>query len=205
MRTSQILLLLISLLSLSLAASTPPGGSRSASYNTNPGKTSSTRQTVEDGNRGPHPLGPGKTKEPVSGTTQTEGDLSDPSYGSISEEPPKPYYGGEPIPDDGSDDGDDDEPDQTPTFTFEDASETPAAQEERSTTIEVEANGVSMTTTRDANSLDSSMPTPLSIPTSASSSSEETETTPSSGAGMDLADMSLLGLLVAVGMGVLAY
>ncbi|KAL8889730.1 MAG: hypothetical protein Q9215_003027 [Flavoplaca cf. flavocitrina] len=204
MRTSQILLLLISLLSLSLAASTPPGGSRSASYNTNPGKTSGTRQTVEGGPQGPggpiRPTGPKneRHKKKGEGTTVPDQDPISENSGGESTESYTPE-----IPE--TDDRTDQAEDQTPTFTFEDASETPAAQEERSRPIEMEANGVSMTMTRDANSLDSSMPTPLSIPTSASSSSEETETTPSSGAGMDLADMSLLGLLVAVGMGVLAY
>lgn len=95
-----------------------------------------------------------------------------------------------------TDDGDDDEPndelDGTPTSPRKGASETTAAQEERSTTIEAEADEVST-------------PTSPFIQASARASSEETVTTQASGAGMDSADMSLLGLLVAVGMGVLAY
>ena len=177
MRTLQIFLLLLSLLSISLALSTPPGGSGSASHYTNTGKTSSTRGTVENSHQGPHPPGPGKSKDEAGGTTQTEGDLSDPSYGSSRREPRKPSYGGESK----SDDGDDKPKDGTSTNTGEGASDSMAAQEERST------------------------PAPLSMPTLTSSSSGETTTTSSNGAGMDSADMSLLGLLVAVGMGVLVY
>ncbi|KAL9005262.1 MAG: hypothetical protein Q9180_009806, partial [Flavoplaca navasiana] len=103
-----------------------------------------------------------------------------------------------------TDDGDDDESDQTPTDTREDTSGTIAAQEQKSTTFVAEEDGVLTPMTGVVVATRSSTPNSLSIPTSASSSSEETVTT-ESGAGMDSADMSLLGLLVAVGMGVLAY
>ena len=183
MRIFQILLLLLSLLSLSLAASIP-SSSGSAPHSTG-GKTSSQGGTRKGSQR---QTGRGKSKEDPPNTLQPNYEqMSYPDENSGGETP-EIQKDGEPKTDDGPDDG----TDGTPTDTREDASETIAAQEERSTTIEAEADEVST-------------PTSPFIATSARASSEETVTTQASGAGMDSADMSLLGLLVAVGMGVLVY
>lgn len=194
MRTPPILLLFLSLFALTLAAGSSPAaaaGSNSAatSRNSQTGKTTETKGSYHEGSRPPTGSG-SKTqrkdkeaKSPQQPETEhhssTDQSGNEGSEGSHRDTPDPP------------EDGDDN---HSTTRKKQRASKTTTAQEEKSTTFEANVE-----------------PTSLSMATSTTPSTGRPLTTAArdpvsaSGTGTELADMNLLGLLLAVGMAVLAY